>query len=165
MGLFDRMFGKGAADAAQQPDGERRFQELRQKYQSALNLIDQERIRVLNLHIEENKLLIRGLAPSAEAANAVWNQVKLISSDLDDLTLDIQVDQSQAQAAAASGGEGRQAGPTYAVKSGDTLSKISQQFYGDPNEYMLIFYANRDKLRDPDLIQVGQQLIIPPKPS
>ena len=164
MGLFDKMFGKGAADAAQQPDGERRFQELRQKYQSALNLIDQERIRVLNLHVEDNKLLIRGLAPSGEAANAVWNQVKLISPDLDDLTLDIQVDQAQAQAAVATG-EGRPSGQTYTVKSGDTLSRISKQFYGDPNEYMLIFYANRDKLRDPDLIQVGQQLVIPPKPS
>jgi nucleoid-associated protein YgaU len=27
---------------------------------------------------------------------------------------------------------------------------------------MRIFYANRDKLRDPDKIQVGQQLLIPP---
>jgi nucleoid-associated protein YgaU len=48
------------------------------------------------------------------------------------------------------------------VKAGDTLSKISKQYYGDANEYMRIFYANRDKLRDPDKIQVGQQLIVPP---
>ena len=49
----------------------------------------------------------------------------------------------------------------YTVKSGDTLSKISKQFYGNANEYMRIFYANRDKLRDPDKIQVGQELTIP----
>jgi nucleoid-associated protein YgaU len=55
------------------------------------------------------------------------------------------------------------AGQTYTVKAGDTLSKISRQFYGDANEYMRIFYANRDKLRDPDKIQVGQQLSIPPE--
>jgi nucleoid-associated protein YgaU len=48
------------------------------------------------------------------------------------------------------------------VKPGDTLSKISKQFYGNPNEYMRIFYANREKLIDPDKIQVGQQLTIPP---
>jgi nucleoid-associated protein YgaU len=51
---------------------------------------------------------------------------------------------------------------TYTVKAGDTLSKISQQFYGDADEYMRIFYANRDTLRDPDRIQVGQKLVIPP---
>ena len=50
----------------------------------------------------------------------------------------------------------------YTVVSGDTLSKISKQFYGDANEYMRIFYANQDKLKDPDKIQVGQVLNIPP---
>ena len=65
-----------------------------------------------------------------------------------------------AMGAAAGGGQGS-GGQTYEVKSGDNLSKISKQFYGDPNEYMRIFYANRDKLKDPDKIQVGQQLVIP----
>jgi nucleoid-associated protein YgaU len=62
--------------------------------------------------------------------------------------------------AAAGGGQGSGT-QTYEVKSGDNLSKISKQFYGDPNEYMRIFYANRDKLKDPDKIQIGQQLVIP----
>ncbi|HEY9504264.1 MAG TPA: LysM peptidoglycan-binding domain-containing protein, partial [Pyrinomonadaceae bacterium] len=61
---------------------------------------------------------------------------------------------------AAGGGQGQS--QQYVVKSGDNLSKISKQFYGDPNEYMRIFYANRDKISDPDRIQVGQQLTIPP---
>jgi nucleoid-associated protein YgaU len=67
-------------------------------------------------------------------------------------------------AAAGGGGPqgGGQGGQTYTVKSGDNLSRISKQFYGDANEYMRIFYANRDKLHDPDKIQVGQQLTIPP---
>ena len=47
------------------------------------------------------------------------------------------------------------------MKPGDTLSKISKQFYGDANKYMKIFEANRDKLKDPDKIQVGQELVIP----
>ena len=62
--------------------------------------------------------------------------------------------------AAASGGGG-QGAQTYTVKGGDTLSRISKQFYGDADEYMRIFYANRDKLNDPDRIQVGQVLNIP----
>lgn len=67
-----------------------------------------------------------------------------------------------AQGILATGGEAGQAGQTDSVKSRDTLSKINKQFYGDPNEYMRIFYANRDRLRDSDRIQVGQQLVIPP---
>jgi nucleoid-associated protein YgaU len=51
----------------------------------------------------------------------------------------------------------------FTVKSGDTLSKISKQLYGDSNEYMRIFYANRSTLKDPDKIQAGQQLTIPAK--
>ena len=49
----------------------------------------------------------------------------------------------------------------YTVKKGDTLSKISKQFYGDANAYKKIFDANRDQLKDPDKIQPGQVLRIP----
>ena len=75
------------------------------------------------------------------------------------MSAEINVQQSQAQAATATGGTS--APVTYSVKSGDTLSKISKEYYGTSNEYMRIFYANRDKLRDPDHIQVGQELVIP----
>jgi nucleoid-associated protein YgaU len=162
MGLFDKMFGKGAAKAQQQPNADQRFQELKQRYDSALTVIEQQQIQLQNLHVEDNKLFIRGTAPSVQATNAVWDQVKRINPSCDDITLDLQVSPTQAQGAVATGGEGGQAGQTYSVKSGDTLSKISKQFYGDPNEYMRIFYANRDKLRDPDRIQIGQRLVIPP---
>lgn len=50
---------------------------------------------------------------------------------------------------------------TYTVQPGDTLSKISKKFYGDANRYMDIFYANRDKIEDPDKLQVGWELTIP----
>ena len=50
---------------------------------------------------------------------------------------------------------------TYTVKSGDTLSKISQEVYGDANRYMEIFYANRDKIEDPNNLEVGWELTIP----
>lgn len=50
---------------------------------------------------------------------------------------------------------------TYIVQSGDTLSKIAKQYYGDAGKFMDIFNANTDKLSDPDKIQVGQELIIP----
>jgi nucleoid-associated protein YgaU len=47
------------------------------------------------------------------------------------------------------------------VQSGDTLSKIAQQYYGDPALYDKIFQANRDVLKDPNKIFPGQKLKIP----
>ena len=49
----------------------------------------------------------------------------------------------------------------YTVVSGDTLSKISKQFYGNANEYMKIFEANKPMLNHPDKIDPGQTLRIP----
>jgi LysM repeat protein len=162
MGLFDKMFGRGASQAENDANAQKRFTELKGKYQSVLNIIDQQQVQLQNLHVQDNKLFIKGTAPSDAAKDSVWNQIKLVDSGYDkDLISDISVDTSRAVGAAAGGGQG-QGGQTYEVKSGDNLSKISKQFYGDPNEYMRIFYANRDKLRDPDKIQVGQQLTIPP---
>jgi nucleoid-associated protein YgaU len=47
------------------------------------------------------------------------------------------------------------------VTAGETLSKIARKYYGDASLYMQIFEANRDQLKDPDLIKVGQKLRIP----
>lgn len=162
MGLFDKMFGRGASDAEQQQGAQQRFNELKNKYQTVLNIADSERIQFQNLHVQDNKLFIRAIAPSEDAKSKFWDQIKLVNPNADDITADISVDSSRAIGAAAGGGQGS-SGQTYEVKSGDNLSKISKQFYGDPNEYMRIFYANRDKLKDPDKIQVGQQLVIPPE--
>lgn len=49
----------------------------------------------------------------------------------------------------------------YTVVSGDTLSKISKQFYGDANKYNTIFEANMPMLNHPDKIYPGQVLRIP----
>jgi len=150
-----------AAEEAQQQGGQQRFEQLKQKYQSVLNFADQQKIQFQNLHVQDNKLFIRAIAPSDDVKNKFWDQIKLVNPNTDDITADITVDSSRTMAAAAGGGGG-QGGQTYTVKAGDNLSKISKQFYGDANEYMRIFYANRDKLNDPDRIQIGQQLVIPP---
>lgn len=49
----------------------------------------------------------------------------------------------------------------YTVKSGDTLSKIAKEMYGNANEYNKIFEANQPLLSHPDKIYVGQVLRIP----
>ena len=53
-------------------------------------------------------------------------------------------------------------GTYYTVVSGDTLSKISKNAYGDPNKYQKIFEANTPMLKHPDKIYPGQVLRIPP---
>ncbi len=50
----------------------------------------------------------------------------------------------------------------YTVQSGDTLSKIAREFYGDANKYPQIFEANKPMLSHPDKIYPGQNLRIPP---
>jgi len=52
-------------------------------------------------------------------------------------------------------------GTTYIVMSGDNLSKIAKQFYGDPGKWKKIHAANADKIPNPDLIHPGLQLTIP----
>jgi nucleoid-associated protein YgaU len=47
------------------------------------------------------------------------------------------------------------------VVPGDTLSKIAVKYYGDASLYPQIFEANRDQLKDPNMIRVGQKLRIP----
>ncbi len=50
----------------------------------------------------------------------------------------------------------------YTVVSGDTLSKIAKEHYGDAMKYPVIFEANKPMLEDPDKIYPGQVLRIPP---
>jgi nucleoid-associated protein YgaU len=130
------------------------FEELKSKYQSVLKVAQDNKVQMANLHQQDGKLFIKGTAPSQDAANAVWNELKRINPKLDDVTADFPIDATQAQAAQTNV-------KTYTVKAGDTLSKISKDFYGNANDYMKIFNANRDKLQDPDKIQPGQELKIP----
>jgi len=50
---------------------------------------------------------------------------------------------------------------SYTVQNGDTLSEIAQHYYGDANKWRKIYEANRDAIKDPDLIYPGQTFTIP----
>jgi nucleoid-associated protein YgaU len=49
----------------------------------------------------------------------------------------------------------------YTIQSGDSLSKIARHFYGNPNDWQKIYEANKDKIKDPNMIYPGQKIIIP----
>jgi nucleoid-associated protein YgaU len=121
------------------------LEELKSKYNAVLEKGHQVGLTVQNLNMEGDKLLIRGVVPSDYAKNEVWDAVKQIDANVSDAIIDVNV----------------QSGLTYKVTSGDSLSKIAKRFYGDANAYHKIFDANRDKLKDPDKIQVGQELKLP----
>ncbi|HEY0378780.1 MAG TPA: LysM peptidoglycan-binding domain-containing protein [Pyrinomonadaceae bacterium] len=151
MGLFDnftQMFGTGAAAAKGSED---KFAQLKQKYQSVLNTLDQEGARLHNLHVEGDKLVIRATAPSEAAMNKAWDQIKLVDPNYQDLAAEINFEEHQEAAT-----------ETYTVKAGDSLWRIAQHKLGDGNRYMEIFYANRDKMDSPQsVIHPGDELNIP----
>lgn len=159
---------------------------LKEKYVSAISVMNREDFRIQNIHVEGKKLVIRAEAPDQEAGNQFWSAVKRVDPNFaEDLAAQIAVkpqqqakSQPQAKPTVTSPPPGPQVTPvsgkpqqssgteqTYTVKKGDTLSAISKQFYGNANEYMRIFEANRDQLKDPDKIQVGQVLKVPAAPA
>ena len=133
------------------------FAQLKTKYQSVLNFISSQNVQLQNLNLQDNKLFIRATAPSQDIKNKVWDQIKLVDPNYSDLIADIQ----GPAAAAAAVGRPSKAARTYTVQPGDSLSKISKEYYGSANQYMKIFEANRDKLTDPDKIKPGMELVIP----
>ena len=102
----------------------------------------------LDIAVDGDKVTVKGNAASTADAEkiaiAIGNTQGVASVD------------NQLSAAAA-GEESN----FYTVKSGDTLSKISKDQYGDANQYQKIFEANRPMLSHPDKIYPGQVLRIP----
>ena len=135
-------------------------EELKQKYESVLSAIRQQGVRLAQIYMREDKLVLLGAAPSEQAKKIIWNKVKTVDPSYSDIELHLKVNPAlaSAQQAGATAGGGLQA---YTVEAGDTLSTIAQHFYGDAEQYMRIVEANRDRLKDPDNIQAGQELYIP----
>jgi hypothetical protein len=126
------------------------LEQMKAKYQPVIDLAKTRGVHLTNVHVENDKLLIRGAAPNELIKNEVWNEIKRIDRAYPDLIADIGVDASLPIPARI-----------YEVVSGDNLSKIAKKFYGDGRQYMRIFEANKDQLADPDKVRVGQKLTIP----
>jgi LysM repeat protein len=132
------------------------LEQLKAKYQPVIDLGKTRGVSWKNVHLENDKLLIRGAAPNEDIKNEIWNAIKRIDAQYADLTADIVVDSSLPAPAPAA-----KQPRVYEVVSGDSLSKIAKRFYGDAAKYTKIFDANRDQLKDPDVIKPGQRLKIP----
>jgi nucleoid-associated protein YgaU len=76
----------------------------------------------------------------------VWDVIKQVDPNYADLEHQIET----------TGGDDQ----PYTIKAGDNLSKVSKLFYGNANKYETIAKANG--ISNPDHIQVGQQINVPP---
>jgi nucleoid-associated protein YgaU len=118
-----------------------------EKYQSLLELANQNGTTYELSEGDNGTLIITGTAPSAEAKQALWDEYNNLDPDYKSGDLILNITTGDAAA-----------GNTYTVESGDSLSKIGSK-YGIA--WKAIWDANRDILHDPDKIYPGQELKIP----
>lgn len=100
---------------------------------------------------ENGKLIIKGKVGYAFDRDRIWDTIKAKHSNWQNEIM-VMLDVTNQEPYGV-----------YTVKSGDTLSKLAKEIYGDAKLYPKIFELNKDQLKNPDLIKVGQVLKLPPK--
>jgi nucleoid-associated protein YgaU len=122
-------------------------------------------ISISNLRIEDRDSVI-SIYGSAGTADAKQRAERVVEDTLkvkvaNHINAPADTKAGQASPGSAPQGTVTHEGQRYVVKSGDTLRKIAQRHYGDEMKWPKIRDANREKLPDPDKIQVGMELVIP----
>jgi nucleoid-associated protein YgaU len=141
MGLFD--FAKDMGKKLFDSDDE-----APEKIKGALDS-DNPGISDLDVSYADGKVSLGGKASSAEA----MEKAVLIAGNVQGVT---DVDVSKMDAPQPEAGV-----LYYTVQSGDSLSKIAKEYLGDAMAYPKIFEANREVIKDADLIYPGQKIRIP----
>ena len=123
---------------------------LKDKYSDLIKFGEDIKLNEEYVKEEEGKLKIKGTVEYQIEKDRYWNKIKSFSEWKNEVSADIRVNKDDIYG-------------MYEVKSGDSLSKIAKEFYGDPMQYKEIFEMNTDILKNPDLIKVGQVLKMPKK--
>jgi nucleoid-associated protein YgaU len=103
----------------------------------------------LEVNFNNGVVSLSGQAASAEA----MEKAVLMAGNVQGVS-DVKIDGLQAPPA-------KEKVEYYIIKKGDTLSAIAKQFYGKANDYPKIFDANREVIKDANLIFPGQKIRIP----
>jgi nucleoid-associated protein YgaU len=103
----------------------------------------------LGVEYKNGVVSISGQAASAEA----MEKAVLMAGNVQGVS-DVKIDNLQSPA-------NQEKVEYYLIKKGETLSAIAKQFYGKANQYRKIFEANREVIKDPNLIFPGQKIRIP----
>jgi LysM repeat protein len=122
---------------------------LQDKYKALIDAAGSEGVSGLQVREQDGVLYIDGTAPSSSSKQKLWDIYEGINPDFRDADMVLNL-------AVAAGAE-----ETYVVKSGDNLSKIAKKYPG--LSWKDIYEANKDKIKNPDLIQPGWELKIPAK--
>jgi len=127
---------------------------LKDKYQSALDYAKEVGAEMENFHEEDGHIVFNGTVATPYLRNAIWDKLKSINGTgtegaaPTDVKANIKVsDESVFH--------------KHTVAAGETLGKIAKHYFDDASKYVAIFEANKDTLKNPDLIVVGQVLDIP----
>jgi LysM repeat protein len=121
---------------------------LKDKYDDLLKLGEKLGVKGGDWKEEGGKLKMWGTAPYQLEKDLLWDNIKKHSGWEAEVVADIKVDKTDIYG-------------VWEVKSGDSLSKIAKTAYDDGKKYMKIFEANKNVLKDPNVIQPGQKLTIP----
>lgn len=120
-----------------------------QRYQPVLSLAQQLNMQDTRVEEKDGKLNVWGTVETQYEKNKLWDEIKRIGGEQPvDLMADIKVNNNDYY-------------HKHTVQSGESLSKIAGHYYEDVMKYNQIFEANRNILKDPDMIQPGQELVIP----
>jgi len=153
MGLFDFVKSVGrklTGDSTAQAQSPQSTDTPEQKAAALTVLIQQMGLQVsdLGIRVNDDQVTLTGKV----ASQAEREKVVLLVGNIEGVgRVDDQLQTAQPEPEAT----------FYTVKSGDTLSKIAREHYGNANQYPKIFEANKPLLKDPDEIYPGQVLRIP----
>lgn len=122
---------------------------IKAKYQSVLDLGEKLNIQNGDVKEENGQLHITGVAGTPYEKNLLWDEIKRVGGEhASDIMADIKVEDNSVYA-------------RHTVASGESLSKIAKHYFKDPMKYTAIFEANKNILKNPDMIHPGQELVIP----
>jgi len=123
---------------------------VKEKYQSVLDLGEKLNIQNGDVWVEDGILKVKGTAATQYEKNLIWDEIKAVSGE--EAPTDIKANITVADESIYA---------KHTVKSGDTLGKIAKHYYGNAGKYTVIFEANKDILKNPDVIYPDQELKIP----
>jgi nucleoid-associated protein YgaU len=119
-----------------------------EKYQDLESVASQLGIQGFSMRESAGKVSITGRSTYQLEKDLLWDAIKKHTGWENEVAADIKVEKTDVFG-------------VYTVKPGDSLSKIAKSAYDDAGKYMKIFEANKDQLKDPNVIQPGQKLVIP----
>lgn len=121
---------------------------LADKYRSVVELANQLG-KGITAKEEGGVLKLNGAVNTQYEKNLLWDKIKAVGGEVHaDISADVKVANSSYF-------------HVHKVAKGENLSVIAKKYLGNANKYMDVFNANKDILKNPDLIQVGQELKIP----